>query len=74
MSGGFLAIGLIFTYLAHTFFFWRSGRKSSPVEEREQKPDRSFEVENEITHARLSHFAAQLGHMHLNSSFSDQQR
>lgn len=65
-------MAVILTYLAQTFFFWRNGRKSSPSEEHHQKPNSAFEHENEITHARLSHFAAQLGRMQLKSSSKDQ--
>ena len=61
-------MAMIFTYLAHTLLFWRSGRKFHPKEEGEQKRYAAFEDENEITHARLAHFAAQLGHMHITSS------
>jgi hypothetical protein len=74
MSGGILAMSLIITYLAHTFFFWRSGRKSNPKKERDQKSYSAFEDENEIVHERLSHFAAQLGHMQMRSLFKNQQR
>jgi hypothetical protein len=65
MSGRIFAMAMIITYLAHTFFFWRNGRKFNPTTEDDQKRDAAFEDENEITHARMSHFAAQLGHMQM---------
>jgi len=65
-------MAMIFTDLAHRFFFWRRGRKSDSAEDRDQKSYSAFVEENEITHARLSHFAAQLGHMRMRSSTRNQ--
>ena len=65
---------LLITYLAHTFFFWRNGRKFEQRENPEQRKYSAFEDEDQITHARLSHFAAQLGHMQMKSSTGNYKR
>ena len=66
MFGLLLGFGIALVYLLHTYFFWRSGRRfKSPEVEDQEKHHYVFENENLISHARLSHFAGQLGRMQL---------
>ena len=68
MSGIIFAMALVLTYLAHTYFSWKKGEKSSHATETNEHPSPDYDPEKEITHARLGHFAAQIGHMQMKFS------
>jgi hypothetical protein len=65
MIGWLLTMALVLGYLAHTFFFWKSGRHWFPSEaKKENKAPYVFEDEGQITHAHLAHFPAEIGRWH----------
>jgi hypothetical protein len=39
MSGGLIALSLVAVYLIHTYFFWRSGRKSERASSDEEEEE-----------------------------------
>jgi len=40
MSGVLIALGLVLAYLIHTYFFWRSGRKTEQTHDEETEEHR----------------------------------
>lgn len=64
-------MSLIMAFIAHTFYFRKNRSNSGPTEGYDQKEESSVESHDEIPHARLSHFAAQLGHMQMRSSLKN---
>ena len=61
MSGILFAIGLVFVYVGYMFFYWSTSRKiNGDMVAPRQTPPMGLEEES-IDHARLSHFASQIG-------------
>lgn len=65
----------IIACLAQAFLFRNSERNSVPPAERNyEKPPGAFEDDNEIPHARLAHFPAQIGHWRISLSVTNHNR
>lgn len=61
MAGTIISLALALLYLAHTYAVWNGVRKTNPVLESSQRElSDEWKAQNEIPHARLSHFAWQL--------------
>jgi potassium-transporting ATPase KdpC subunit len=61
MAGAIISLALVLTYLAYVYAAWHTVRKSNPVLETSQRElSGDWTIQNEIPHARLSHFAWQL--------------
>lgn len=62
MTGSVISICLQMVYAVHTYFSWKRVRGTvEPQQELFQRRLRDWDIQNEIAHARLSHFAWQLG-------------
>lgn len=50
MSGLLIALALVIAYLAHTYFFWRSGRERDFEQPQKQETGREHEHRNAYWH------------------------
>ncbi len=63
-----LASTLVFFYAAYMIYFWKTGRRTnSSTDVDQEKSLAGFDNETEIVHARLAHFATQIGHWRISS-------
>jgi hypothetical protein len=68
-----LAISRLLAFFTRPYFFWKEKRNSAiSGAEDEDRALPVFEDESQITHARLSHFADQIGRWHISLSTKEQ--
>jgi len=70
-----LAATLEFFYAVYMIYCWRKGRRTNSSTDADQgRPLAGFDDETEIVHARLAHFATQIGHWRISSMVKNNKR
>ena len=73
MTRWLLIISRAIAYLVRPYLFWKEGRNLTTSDAEDgNKALPAFEDENQIAHARLSHFADQIGRWHISSATKKQ--